>query len=214
MTSARLLDFHYDTYHRRVGRFMEVDAAHAICPDCPTTKELASHTALKQQKKADTGLPSSRLSARAAAAAVAKVPSLGPIGEADGGTTGSQTSLGNKERSADMGRRLGNKAGSSNNDWKRGNPSIQDNSPLFSSTGAAFAFEADAGGERKGAKKKRSVAGGHETIGRAATIADLDECSGGKGGTLQWLKDRLSSTIAANNRLDDGRGVMDWEGMD
>lgn len=189
---------------------MEVDAAHAICPDCPTTEQLALHTVEKQQKQADTSLPFSRLSARAAAAAVAKAPSLAPIGEAVGGATGSPTSLGSKE-----GRRLGNKAGSSsNNDWKHGSPSIQDSSPLFSSTGAAFAFEADGGGERKGAKKKRGVAGGQGTIGRAAAMADLHECSGGKGGALNWFKDRLSSTIAANNRLDGGRGVMDWEGMD
>lgn len=217
MTSARRCLPHLFTYHLRVGRFMEVDAAHALCPDCPTTAPVASQTVEEQQEKADTDtrLHSSRLPARAAAAAVADSPSLAPIREAVGGTTGSQTSLGKKERPADKGRRLGSKTGSSSNyGWKRGNPSIQDSSPVLSGAGAASALEADEWDQRTGAKKNRGLIGGQETIGRAAAMADLYEYRGGKGGALQWLKDRLSNTITSNKSPGDGRGAMDWEGMD
>lgn len=180
---------------------MEVDAAHALCPDCPAPVPAASHTKKKPEGgSADTRLPSSRLPAAAAAR------------EAVGGSS-SRMKVGKKETSADKGRPLGNKAGSStsnDSDSKRGRPLVQDgsssSSPLLTGAGGAtprLEAAADKG------KAKHGVIGVHEAIGRAATMADLDEYRSGKGGAVgQWFK-RLT-----NEHRGDERGAMDWEGMD
>ncbi len=182
------------------ARFIEVDAAHALCPDCPAAVPAASHTSKEKPEggSPDTRLPSSRLPAAAAAReAVAGSSSRMRVG---------------KEISVETGRRLGNKAGSSSNDSdrRRGRPSVQDGSssscPLLTGAGgAASRLEAAAD---KG-KAKHGVIGGQETIGRAATMADLNECRSGKGGAVgQWFK-RLTK-----EHRGDERGAMDWEGMD
>lgn len=171
----------------RSCRFMEVDAAHAICPDCPALVPVASRAAAdEQQEKADTGSgpPSSRRPSRKAV---------------EGGT-GSKLSLGNKERPIEKGRgRLGNTAGGSNSDGKRGRSSVQDNSSLFSGAAAAASSDVNAGeGEgRRGARKKRGFVGDQEEIRPAAAMVE-------KGGALRWLK-----------RFNEDRGEFwDWEGMD
>lgn len=173
----------------RASRFMEVDAAHAFCPDCPATVPVASRAAAdEQQEKADTDsrLPSSRRPSRKAV---------------DGGTS-SKMSLGKNEGSFEAGRRrLGNKAGSRYTDRKRGRPSVQDSSALFSGAGAASSG-VDAGGAEglPGRRKKQEdVVGDQEEIGPAAAIVE-------KGGALRWLK------LFTSN---EGRGEFwDWEGMD
>lgn len=163
-----------------------MDAAHAFCPDCPAVIPAAARTAMDEQKEkadADSRLPSSRRQSRKAV---------------EGGT-GSKMSLGNNEGSIEKGRRrLGNKAAGRNDDRKRGRPSVQDSSSLFSGAGAASpGADAGEGGERPGARRKQGVVGDQEEIGPAAAMVE-------KGGALRWLK-----------RFNEGRGEFwDWEGMD
>lgn len=168
---------------------MEVDAAHALCPDCPALVPAAARTAVDEQKEkadADSRLPSTRRQSRKAV---------------EGGT-GSKMSLGKNEGSIEKGRRrrrLGDhKAGSRNDDRKRGRPSAQDSSSLFSGAGAVSpGVDAGEGEERPGTRRKQGVAGDQEEIGPAAAMVE-------KGGALRWLK-----------RFNEGRGeYWDWEGMD
>lgn len=111
---------------------------------------------------------------------------------------------GKNDRSTDKGRRLGNKAGGANDgDRKQVRPSVQDGNPLLTGAGATSRLEADR------SKARRGVAGRQEAIGRAATMADLNEYRSGNGGALgQWFK-RLT-----NEHRGDEREAMDWEGMD
>jgi len=175
---------------------MEVDAAHALCPDCPAVVPAASRTTKEKPGggSADPPLPSIRLPASAAAR------------EAVGGSS-SRMRVGKKDISADKGRRLGNKAGSSSNDGdrKHARPSVHDgsssSSPLLTGAGGAasrLGAAADDGNAKCG------VIGGQKAIGRAATMADLNENRSGKG----WFK-RLTSEHRGDERM-----AMDWEGMD
>ena len=50
--------------------------------------------------------------------------------------------------------------------------------------------------------------------GRAAAMSDLYEFRGGMGGALQWLKDRVSNTIAGGRRGDERRAAAKWQGVD
>lgn len=166
---------------------MEVDAALTFCPDCPAIVPVASRAAVdEQQEKVDNDrhLPSSRRQSR----------------EAVVGGTSSKMSFGKNEGSIDKGRRrLGKKAaGNNSDDKKRGRPSVQDSSSLFSGVGAASrGVDAGEGEGRLGARKKQGVAGDQEQIGPAAAMVE-------KGGALRWLKG-----------FNEGRGEFwDWEGMD
>lgn len=164
----------------RASRFVEVDAAHAFCPDCPaivpgaSSRRTAAADEQQERADADSRPPSFRRPSRKAV---------------EGGSS-SKMSLGKNEGSVEKGRRrLGNKAGGSNDDRKRGRPSVQDSSsPLFS------------GGEgegRPGARKKQAGVGNKEEIGPAAAMVE-------KGGALRWVR-----------RFNEGRGEFwDWEGMD
>lgn len=167
---------------------MEVDAARAFCPDCPAIVPVASRTAADEQQEnagTDGRLPSSRRSSRKAV---------------EGGTS-SKMALGKNEGSLETGRRrLGNMAGRSNEDRKRGRPSVQDSSSLFSGAGAASpGVHAGEGEGRPGAGKKQGVVGGQEEIGPAAAMVE-------KGGALRWLK-----RFTSNGR---GGEIWDWKGMD
>lgn len=166
---------------------MEVDAAHALCPDCPAIVPAASRTAVDgQQEKTeiDNRLPLSRRQSRKAVE----------------GSTSSKMSLGKNEGSVERGRRrLGNKAMSSNDDRKRERPpSVQDSSSLFSGAGAPSSG-ADAGERegRPGARKKQGGVRDQDEIWPAAAMVE-------KGGALRWLR-----------RFNEDRGEFwDWEGMD
>eukprot|EP00903_Cladosiphon_okamuranus_P007691 g7454.t2 len=167
--------------------FMEVDAALALCPDCPARVPVASRTAVdEQQEKAgnDSRIPSSRRQSRKAVERGAS----------------SKMSFGKNDGSIENGnRRLGKRiAGSSYDDKKRGRPSVQDSTSLFSGAGAASGgVDAGEGGGRPVARKKHGVAGEQDEFGPAAAMVE-------KGGALRWLK-----------QFNQGRGEFwDWEGLD
>eukprot|EP00752_Nemacystus_decipiens_P012056 g10688.t1 len=165
--------------------FMEVDAAHALCPDCPAIVPAAARTAVDEPKgKTDTEsrLPSSRRQSRKAV---------------EGGT-GSKMSLGKEGSIEKARRRLGSTTESKNDHRKRERPSVQDSSSLFSGAGATSpGVDAGEQDERTGARRKQGVAGDQEEIGPAAAMVE-------NGGDLRWLK-----------RFNEGRGEFwDWEGMD
>ncbi|CBJ25605.1 hypothetical protein Esi_0003_0313 [Ectocarpus siliculosus] len=171
--------------------FIEVDAASAICPDCPEVP--AARKAEKQQQgKAggiDIRLPSSRLPA-ATAATFAKGREAAAGGKVSG------RNVPGKDRGN---RGFGNKNGKNADERKPGKFSGQDSGRFPT---AASAFEGDG-----------LVGRG----GRAAAMANLYEHRGGMGRVVQWLKDRLTNFVISSNEIPtetEGRHVMDWQGMD
>lgn len=149
------------------------------------------------------GLPSSRLPAAAAAATEAM---RDPAAAQPSSSTGAGSKYVGKGRGAG-GRRRGKPEGK---DWDPGRPVQGRPSP-----GSAPSREVD--GKDGGLKLEQPALATqgdgfrHENsgwsydqgdTGRAAAMADLYEYRGGMGGALQWLKDRVSDTIARGR----GRG--------
>lgn len=180
------------------SRFIEVDAASAICPDCPETP--AAGKAEKQQQGKAGGVDIRRPSSRLPAATVATATFAKGREAAAGGKASGRNVSGKKDRPADRGnRRFGNEIGKNADERKPRKFSGQE-SDRFPT--AASAFEGDG-----------LVGRG----GRAAAMANLYEHRGGMGRVVQWLKDRLTNVVIDSNESpmeSEGRHVMDWEGMD
>lgn len=199
---------------------MEVDAAQALCPDCPPIVPAAPPEAEEREGKpvSEVRAPYSRLPAASTAA-------FRQSRDAVGRATTSHNSSGRKkeERPADKGRRLGKRSpGSNTKDWKRhkrfsseaSTPTPTEESASSSSSSSSSGVETSERDVRTAGSRERGALGGGEPHGRAAAMADLYEHRGGNGGLLQWLKDRLSNILTSNKYRNDGREPMDWEGMD
>ena len=152
-------------------------------------------------------------------------PSKKSSGSGSGGTGAASGSKSLRRERGATGGRLGKKTAGKND--RSGN---HDRSPAGrsgqqargASPAVVHSFDADRRDSEHGSATTATTApgrsrqgGGAEQggSGRAAAMSDLYEFRGGMGGALQWLKDRVSETVAGGRRGDERRAA-EWKGVD
>lgn len=202
-----------------------MDAVDALCPEC------AKRERTQALQPSHHALPPSRLSAAKAAMGDPPIPGAGGSGSGSGSAGGARSSKSlRRERGASgagLGKTGGKKdrgpAGRSSPQARAASPagihssevdrrdSERESAATTNTKMTTTTTTSTPGRSRTEGGAVREEQGGG---GRAAAMSDLYEFRGGMGGALQWLKDRVSDTVAGGRRGDERRAAAKWQGVD